>query len=637
LPLAVELAGAFMEQQSIDASEYLARLRRTSGLPVDDPQYRPPDYQVGLRLVWAESFTVLRRLAPQASDLLSLAAFLAPDDLPRPVLERGAHLLPTSLREVALSTDDLADLVARPQAFSLVSTKGDGFSMHRLVQSVMRQDLDREQQVQWAATAVHLMKYNLPTRVADYRLWNRVGRLIQHVLTAADHAVDLSIEPAASIWLIDRGITFFSETGGNPDEITSRRNKALQIAESLPGGSPHWLLNNHALWLMENNDHENAIKLFERAVETVRKQEGANSPSLGSAWANLGAILKEEGQLEKARNCLERALTILDRMPSFVEPARATAHSHLGQILFREGDRERAAVHFNEAVRGYEYALGPGAQDTILARTFLAQAQGNDPSKIVVTYTTTAESIAAEEGRLLAGEAAWRDEAEQLLRKVTEAGEPGAAMELVSFLRGIPGREEEGDTILAEAAAKGDPDALYWYAREKSEKIGLDAVPYLQRSIAAGNLYSWYDLGLVLYDQKEHWPEAEDAFLKAIEAGYEEARNDLGLMLCEWPGREKEGEAQLMEAGQRGQARSWHNLGHYLSQFPDRMDDAINAFRFALNAGYLRSFFFLAYTLERAGRLEEAFDTFEQAEASEITDAPRHLQQFVGRHPEFSQ
>jgi tetratricopeptide (TPR) repeat protein len=637
LPLAMELAGAFMEQQSIAASEYLARLQRTSGLPIDDAQYRPPDYQVGIRLVWAESFKTLHRQAPQATDLLSLAAFLAPDDVPRPVLERGAHLLSASLREIALSTDHLADLVARPQGFSLVSTKGDGFSMHRVIQTVLRQDLNREKQVQWAATAVRLMKYNLPARVADYRIWDRVGRLIEHALTAADHAVDLSIEPADSVWLIDRGITFLTETNNNPDEIGSRRNKALQIAEALPNGPPHWLLNNHALWLMETHDHEGAKKLFERAIETVRKQEGADSPSLGSAWANLGAIFQEEGQLEKAKNCLERALAILDRKPSFVEPVRATAHSRLGQILFGEGDRERAAVHFNQAVRGYEYALGPGAQDTILARSFLAQARGQNPSQSVVMYTLSPTSIAAEEGRLLSREAAWRDEAEQLLRKATDAGESGAVMELVTLLRGIPGREAEGDRILAEAAAKGDPDALYWQARELAQKYGLDAVPAIQRSIAAGNLYSWYDLGLVLFTKRDLWPEAENAFLKAIEAGFEEARNDLGIMLCDWPGREKEGEAQLIEAGRRGQPRSWHNLGYYLSNLSHRMNDAIQAFRFALNAGYVRSYVDLAYTLEDVGNLEEAFDTFQRAVENGVANSEQHLQRFVQRHPEISQ
>jgi tetratricopeptide (TPR) repeat protein len=218
-----------------------------------------------------------------------------------------------------------------------------------------------------------------------------------------------------------------------------------------------------------------------------------------------------------------------------------------------------------------------------------------------------------------------------------EAGEPGAVMELVNFLRGIPGREAEGDRILTEAAAKGDPDALYTYARELSEKIGLDAVPTLQRSIAAGNLYSWYDLGLVFYSKRDLWPQAEDAFLKAIDAGYEEARNDLGIMLCEWPGREKEGESQLIEAGRRGQSRSWHNLGHYLSNFPDRMDDAIYAFRCALNAGYLSSSLPLAFTLERAGRLDEAFDMFEQAVESRIRDSKQHLQKFIDRHPSYSQ
>ena len=141
LPVALELAGAFLEQQGLTATEYLQRLHRHGGLPFDDPAYQPPDYQLPLNAVWRESFNLVQAQSATAGDLLRFAAHLAPDDVPRSALTLGAKRLPAALSLVAGDVDQLTDLVARPRAFSLVSTVDDGFSMHRLFQAILRKSM----------------------------------------------------------------------------------------------------------------------------------------------------------------------------------------------------------------------------------------------------------------------------------------------------------------------------------------------------------------------------------------------------------------------------------------------------------------------------------------------------------------
>lgn len=142
LPLAVELAGAFLEQQGLEPTEYMERLRQRGGLPPDDAGYRPPDYDLGLNAVWGESFRIVTADSAAGSDLLRLSAYLAPDDIPRPALVRGSRRLPQPLGSIAADPDRVADLVALPRALSLVTTSGDGFSMHRLVQAALRDSLN---------------------------------------------------------------------------------------------------------------------------------------------------------------------------------------------------------------------------------------------------------------------------------------------------------------------------------------------------------------------------------------------------------------------------------------------------------------------------------------------------------------
>lgn len=634
LPLAVELAGAFLEQQGVEPAEYLDRLRRSGGLPADDVAYRPPDYRLGLNAVWAESFRIIAAESAPGSDLLRLSAYLAPDDIPRPALARGARRLPPVLGSIAADPDRLADLVARPRAFSLVTTSGDGFSMHRLVQATLRDSLQPAEQKQWAGTAILWLDYVLPKQVADFRLWSRTGRLIGHALAAAGHGVAITVESQAVLKLLDRGATYLMNAGGQPAEIAAAREAAIRFGETLPEGPPAWLLNNHAEWLMRNHGEDQAQPLLERAVEVTRRQEGGNSAGLGVYWTNLGTLLQRRNDLDRARTCLVRAVAILDRLPRWADEKRATAHSILGQVLFSQGDRDAAAGHFAEAVRCYDSSLGPGSLDSITARTFLAQARGEDP-RVIVAYHVTPASIHTEEGKLLARERAWQDDAEQLLRDAVRAGQPGAALELAFALTDQPGREDEADTILAEAAQTGDKEALYWHARESAEKIGVAAESEIRSSIAAGNVFSNYDLGLVLASDPARRGEAEDAFHIAIGAGYDTARNDLGLLLCEWVGREAEGEEMLADAGRRGQPRCFANLAtHLISK--GRREDAVAALRAAAEDGYLRAYGRLAYLLEDLGRYADALAAFQQGIDAGESPLETHLTDFRTRHPELT-
>jgi tetratricopeptide (TPR) repeat protein len=254
---------------------------------------------------------------------------------------------------------------------------------------------------------------------------------------------------------------------------------------------------------------------------------------------------------------------------------------------------------------------------------------------VIVAYHVTPASIHTEEGKLLARERAWQDDAEQLLRDAVRAGQPGAALELAFALTDQPGREDEADTILAEAAQTGDKEALYWHARESAEKIGVAAESEIRSSIAAGNVFSNYDLGLVLASDPARRGEAEDAFHIAIGAGYDTARNDLGLLLCEWVGREAEGEEMLADAGRRGQPRCFANLAtHLISK--GRREDAVAALRAAAEDGYLRAYGRLAYLLEDLGRYADALAAFQQGIDAGESPLETHLTDFRTRHPELT-
>jgi hypothetical protein len=94
LPLALEQAAAYLEETAIGVGEYLDLL-------ADRPELfalgQPATTEQTIATTWTVSLDRVRTEAPLAEDLLTLAAFLAPDDLPRALLAEHADALPSRL------------------------------------------------------------------------------------------------------------------------------------------------------------------------------------------------------------------------------------------------------------------------------------------------------------------------------------------------------------------------------------------------------------------------------------------------------------------------------------------------------------------------------------------------------------
>ncbi len=83
---------------------------------------------------WEISFQKVQKESPVAADFLNLCAFLAPDNIPKELLEKGAKHLPERL--VLAINDSLAwnEVRAALRRYSLMDVTDHSISLHRLVQ-----------------------------------------------------------------------------------------------------------------------------------------------------------------------------------------------------------------------------------------------------------------------------------------------------------------------------------------------------------------------------------------------------------------------------------------------------------------------------------------------------------------------
>ena len=160
LPLALEQAAAYIQTKGVSFAAYVRayQQRRLQVLEKEQPQVG--NYPASVATTWQINFEAVQASSPAAADVLRLSAFLAPDNIPYEILIRGKdHLgetLATALAEVAEDELALPELLEELTRYSLIRLETEyRYSIHRLVQKVLRDRLTPAQRQQWLDRTVN--------------------------------------------------------------------------------------------------------------------------------------------------------------------------------------------------------------------------------------------------------------------------------------------------------------------------------------------------------------------------------------------------------------------------------------------------------------------------------------------------
>ena len=357
-PLALEHAAAYVERTGCSLADYLA-LFRDSRAALWEHAESPDDYHATVATTWELAFHRLRDEAPAAVHLLSLCAFLAPDDIPVGVLVEGAEHLPDRLAEAVTDRLSLNEAVADLRHYSLIESTGDALSVHRLVQAVTRDRLGDKEPLECAGATVWVAAA-FPSDSELPETWDTCSRLLPHALAAAEHAEKLSVEPEAAGYVLNQ-IGLYLLGRAELAEAKRAFERALAIYAAAFGSGHEYVattINNLGSVLKALGDLEGARAHFERALAIDKAAFGPEHPEVATDVNNLGSVLRAQGDLEAARAHFERALAIGEAAFGPEHPEVARDVNNLGSVLYDLGDLEGARAHFERALAIFEVVLG---------------------------------------------------------------------------------------------------------------------------------------------------------------------------------------------------------------------------------------------------------------------------------------
>lgn len=348
-PLALEHAGAVIDETQMSFSEYLEQLdQNVAGTlePVLD--------------TWNVALQKVERESPEAIDLINLLAFVAPDAVP--------------IDELCLSMGAV-NVLAK---FAHVYRTGPNLlAIHRSVQGMARDRLTEAEQASWLDRAVAAIVHGLPEDDGDVDGWPTCSLLLPHANAVRAHARKVPADPLPLAALLDR-IAVYLRSRAQFGQARDALDEARALVEQVEGAEhprAATIRNHLGALLRDLDDLSGAQGHHEAALAIHARTVGHDAREVADDLFELGQTLTERGDLTGAREVLERAIAIHERA---LGRHRAVADdlSALFDVLIRSGNLSGATRQVERAAELYRDLYGPEHPDVALAEYLIGLLSG---------------------------------------------------------------------------------------------------------------------------------------------------------------------------------------------------------------------------------------------------------------------
>jgi tetratricopeptide (TPR) repeat protein len=423
LPLALDQAGAYIEETKCGLSEYLEFYQAQRITLLKERGNKANNHPKAVVATFLLSFEKVQQANSLAAELLRFCTFLYPDAIPEEIITNGASEAGPFLQAFVHNKRELNVAIRELLKYSLVHRNPSMkmLSMHRLVQTVIQDGLDEETKKQWAERVVRAVNRIFPEvevttwpqcerclpqaqvcleLIARYqlafpeaaRLLNMTGRYLRQrgrfdearpflsqsftmreQLLGAEHA-----DTAAS--LSDLAELF--QVQGKYDEAEPLFRLALAIRQKILG-TEHldtaMSMNDLAVLYADQGKYEQAEDLLQDALAIKERVLGAEHHEIAVSLCNLAALYHVQGKFNLAEASYQRGLAIFEKVLASEHPDTAICLDNLAGLYIDQGKYEQAESLSRRALTIKEKLLGPEHPDvsqSLITLALIYQAQG---------------------------------------------------------------------------------------------------------------------------------------------------------------------------------------------------------------------------------------------------------------------
>jgi tetratricopeptide (TPR) repeat protein len=376
LPLALEQAGAYIENSGISIAKYLdlyknrrAALRKDESAPHDHPE--------SVDVTFTLSIEKAREREPLAVTVLNFCSVVAPDMIPKKLLAACGEQL--SQEDGGALQDELIlnRAIAALRKYSLLSVEPEHVSIHRLVQAVAQEQAGDEAIARYRTVMLKVLSEQFPYGYNNPACWPECEQLLAH----AEKVVEESVSSEERATLFNKIASYYHGR--------AFYNKAEPLYRAAIGlweeqlGRDHLKvatgLNNLALLLKHKGLYVDAEPIYRRSLEIREEKLGCEHPDVANSLSNIAGLLRCQGQYSEAEALSRFALEIDEKVFGVEHPNVAEKLNNLAELLRIRGKYVEAEPLFRRAIKINEKSLGidhPYVASSLNNLASLLQGQG---------------------------------------------------------------------------------------------------------------------------------------------------------------------------------------------------------------------------------------------------------------------
>ncbi|PSB59944.1 hypothetical protein C7B61_18320, partial [filamentous cyanobacterium CCP1] len=373
LPLALDQAGAFIEETFTSLEDYLA-FYEAEGVKLLAERGELADDHPSVTVTFSLAFEKVMERNLASADLIRVCAFLSPDDIPEELFRQAAVELGDDLKTLSERPLDLAKVIAEASRFSLLyrNPTHRTFSIHRLVQEVLRARMSPDERCLWAERIVRALNRVFPE--PDHPNWSLCDRLLPHARAAATLVDPYQLQFEAVSDLLDKTARYLRERGQYA-EAKPLLQAALNIRRQLFGEAHPDIatsLNNLASLHKDQRQYSEAELLYRQSLEIRLLLLGEENLDTATSWNDLAIVLKARDQYKEAELLHSKALETRRKLLGNDHLDVAESLNNLGVLHIAQGRYEEAKSLFENALSCRKKLLGERHPRTISSLNNLA-------------------------------------------------------------------------------------------------------------------------------------------------------------------------------------------------------------------------------------------------------------------------
>ena len=310
LPLALDQAGAYLEETGCSITDYLLHFRQQRKRVLQRRGSHAGIHPASVVTTLALAIKRVEQMHPLATDFLQVCAFLYPENIPEEIFTTGAAALGQAWEELGSDPYQFDLLLAAVRSASLIrrDAKTHTLSLHRLVQAMLQDQMEQSEARLWKEHVICVLNAVLPD--GKFENWGIYERSV--------------VQARAAVVLVQ--------------EENIARDEAGMLLHKVGG------------YLLERGRYREAEPLLEQAVQMAERQYGPTHLELVPRLTKLGELFWQQGWYEQVETLLMRVLKIQDQWLEPEHPQRAETLSSLALMYWHQGKYEQAEPL-------YQYAL----------------------------------------------------------------------------------------------------------------------------------------------------------------------------------------------------------------------------------------------------------------------------------------